>query len=86
MVAWVHLNQPWPMGKLHLVVVAVQGRHGVGLPRDVFQNVVIFLEVCMPSSCLTVQVSRRFPVLEVGMVHVDDEGGFCPAKVVSPVG
>ena len=40
----------------------------------------------MPSSCLTVQVSRRFPVLEVGMVCVDDELGFSPAKVVSPVG
>ena len=37
---------------------------------DVLQNVVIFLKVCMPSSHMAVQVPRRFPVLEVGMVIV----------------
>ena len=40
----------------------------------------------MPSGCSAVQVSRGFPVLEVGMVSVDDEGGFCPSKVMSPMG
>ena len=58
----------------------------IGFARDVLQDVIIFLEVCMPSGCVMVQVSRRFPILEVGMVSVDDEGGFCPSKVVSPVG
>ena len=58
----------------------------VGFARDVFQDVVIFLEVCMLSRCAVVQVSRGFPVLEVGMVSADDEEGFCPAKVVPPVG
>ena len=37
----------------------------------------------MPSGCTVVQVPRGFPILEVGMVSVDDEGGFCPSKVVS---
>ena len=58
----------------------------IGFTRDVLQDVIIFLEVCVPSGCATVQVSRRFPVLEVGMVSANDEGGFCPSKVVSPVG
>ena len=40
----------------------------------------------MPSGCVMVQVSRGFSVLEVGMVSTDDEGGFCPAKVMSPMG
>ena len=57
----------------------------VGFARDVLQDVIVFLEVCMPSGCATVQVSGGFPVLEVGMVSADDEGGFCPSKIVSPV-
>ena len=58
----------------------------VGFAGDVLQDVVVFLEVHVPSGCVTVQISRRFPILEVGMVGVDDEGGFCPFKVMSPVG
>ena len=39
----------------------------------------------MPSGCSAIQVSGGFPVLEVGMVGADDEGSFCPSKIVSPV-
>ena len=40
----------------------------------------------MPSGCVTVQVPGGFPVLEVGVVGTDDKEGFCPTKIVSPVG
>ena len=40
----------------------------------------------MPPGYVVIQVSGGFPVLEVGMIGVDDEGGLCPTKVMSPVG
>ncbi len=46
---------------------------------------VIFLEVGVPSSHLTVQLLGSFPILEVGVIGEDGEWGFRPSQIVSPV-
>jgi hypothetical protein len=58
----------------------------VGLAGYVMDNKVILLQVCMPPGCSLVEVLRCFPVLEVRMVHKDNEGKLGPSQVVSPMG
>jgi hypothetical protein len=41
---------------------------GVGLPRDVLEDKVIFLQVSMPLRSALIQVSGGLPILEVSVV------------------
>jgi hypothetical protein len=51
----------------------------VCVPWDVFDLIVVFLEVSVPSCGASIEVLRRLPVLEVGVVGDDCKWFFCPA-------
>jgi hypothetical protein len=58
----------------------------VGFAGYVMDDEVVLLQVCMPPGCSSVEVLQCFPVLEVCMVHKNNEGKFGPSQVVLPVG
>jgi hypothetical protein len=52
---------------------------------NIFDLVIVFLEVSVPSCCPSVEVLGGFPVLEVGVVGDNYEWFFCPSEVWPPV-
>jgi hypothetical protein len=84
----------WEYGYVSIVSFALIGSRGsrkdvwarVGFPRYVMDDEVVFLQVCVPPGCTSVEVLWGFPILEVCMVSEDDKREFCPSQVVPPVG
>jgi len=55
------------------------------LSRSYLDEEPIILEETMPVSCATVEISRFFPICEIGVISDDGKGVFCSSEVVTPV-